>query len=472
MKYGIAAVVAAAAAGGGVAAWQLSRPKPAPTPTPTPAPTPAPTPTPTPAPVEKEPWRIGWIGAYDSDMGKSALRMTEMAVDEINAAGGILGRQLKLVSTDAKEDVEEAIKGYEYLAETVKADVIISSDIDDDTLGWMPRLAEFYIPTFDSWTSAILAINQVRDDYDKYKPYFQLERNDYQGGYNFIIFAKEFLIETMGFTKCALFQEDTAYGHGVAEFTIEELAPATGIEIVDHIVYDVDTPDFSPLYARMERSGADFILQIASVRDLIPAAQYVELGVKLPLFGVIVSAFSAEFWEDTGGRGAGITVSTSLPQCFSKMDEWTRAATDNYQARWPTRPILPHFNAYNCYYTLWMVKEVAEKAEGMSRPAPGEPVDKDIVTAFVEEMERIDFTTGYLDDGFPYVRYKFFKPGEKDPYTDHYSTHGTVYDPKGKEGKAIVWHQWQPDGWAYVFWPERYATGKFMLPEEIAAATT
>lgn len=421
-------------------------------------------------PAEKEPWRIGWIGAYDTDMGKSALRMTQMAIDHINAVGGILGRPLKLVSVDAKEDVTEAIKGYEYLCETAKVDVIVSSDIDDNTMGWLPRLAEYHVPTFDTWTSAIRALEKVRDDYDRYKYYFQIERNDYQGGYNFVLFGKEFVVKRMGLRKCALFQEDTTYAHGVAEFVIKELAPATGIEIVDHIVYDVDTLDFSPMYERIVRSGAEFIFQIASVRDLVPAAQYVELGVPLPLIGVVVSAFNAEFWEDTGGRAAGITIATSLPEGFGKQDYWTKKITKEYQKRWPSRPILPHFNAYNAYYVMWMIKNVAEKVGGISRPAPGQSINRDIVDAFVEEMERIDFITGHLEDGYPYVRYRFFKPGEKDPYTGHESTHGTIYDPEGKEGKAIVWHQWHPDGTARVIWPDRYADGKFMLPEEIAAA--
>ncbi|MBM4401150.1 MAG: hypothetical protein FJ045_04280, partial [Crenarchaeota archaeon] len=278
-------------------------------------------------------------------------------------------------------------------------------------------------------------------------------------------FAKDFMAGKMGYKKCALFQEDTTYGHGTAEFVVQDLLPTAGIELTDHVVYDVDTIDFSPLYNRMVASGAEFIFQIASVRDLVPAAQYAELGVPLPLVGIVVSAFSEEFWEDTGGRAAGITVLQPNVSPWGKLDPWSQELTDRYRQLYPSRPKMPHFNAYNCYYSVWMVKEAAERAGGISRSAPREPVDKSIVDAFVEEFEKTDFIPGNLDDGYPGERYKVIaKPEDKDPQVDWPCTHGVYFDPEGKIGKAIPWHQWQKDGRAYVIWPDRYANGEFYIP--------
>jgi len=53
---------------------------------------------------------VGFIGSFDSDAGRSALRGTEIAIDEINAAGGVLGKQVRLVFADTREDVTEGIK--------------------------------------------------------------------------------------------------------------------------------------------------------------------------------------------------------------------------------------------------------------------------------------------------------------------------------------------------------------------------
>jgi branched-chain amino acid transport system substrate-binding protein len=74
----------------------------APPPTPTPVP-----PTPTPEVEEKEPLIIGavfnatgWMATYDQMPRGAAL----LAIEDINAAGGVLGRQLQLIELDGKTD--------------------------------------------------------------------------------------------------------------------------------------------------------------------------------------------------------------------------------------------------------------------------------------------------------------------------------------------------------------------------------
>ena len=104
----------------------------------------------------KDPVLVGYIGSFDSDSGKSTIRGAEIAIEELNAAGGVLGgRQIKLVKADTREDVTEGIKAYEYLAETEKVDFIISGSIDDVSLSWLPRMAEYRIPSLDTWTSYV-----------------------------------------------------------------------------------------------------------------------------------------------------------------------------------------------------------------------------------------------------------------------------------------------------------------------------
>ena len=179
----------------------------------------------------------------------------------------------------------EGIKAYEYLNEVEHVDFIISACIDDVSLGWMPRLAEYKTPTLDTWTSAILAIDMVRDEYETYKSYFMINCNDYYMGMAMIDFAQTILAEKMGWETCVLFQEDTAYATGVAEFFAGELLPSAGIEVLDHIIYDVDTVDFTPIYAGIVAKNPDFIYTVSSVNSLVPTAQYVELQVPIPMTG-------------------------------------------------------------------------------------------------------------------------------------------------------------------------------------------
>jgi branched-chain amino acid transport system substrate-binding protein len=66
--------------------------------------------------------KSGWMNAYDDDPTKAA----EIAVDDINAKGGVLHRKLKLVYSDTKSDAAQAFKaGQEVLAE--KAEFVVAS---------------------------------------------------------------------------------------------------------------------------------------------------------------------------------------------------------------------------------------------------------------------------------------------------------------------------------------------------------
>lgn len=70
--------------------------------------------------------KSGWMNAYDDDPMKAA----EIAADEINAAGGVLGRPLKLIYADTKTDTAQAFKaGQEVLANGAEF-VVASCDFD------------------------------------------------------------------------------------------------------------------------------------------------------------------------------------------------------------------------------------------------------------------------------------------------------------------------------------------------------
>ena len=105
--------------------------------------------------------KVGFIGSLSSDTGLSTLRGAEIAIEELNADGGVLGQQIELVKADTGEDVTEGVKAYEYLAETEEVDFIISGSIDDVSLGWLPRMQEFQIPTLDTWTSYVGIIDMI-----------------------------------------------------------------------------------------------------------------------------------------------------------------------------------------------------------------------------------------------------------------------------------------------------------------------
>ena len=186
--------------------------------------------------------KVGFIGSTSSDTGLSTLRGAEMAIEEINASGGVLGGQkITLVTADTQEDVTEGVKAYEYLAETEEVDFVISGSIDDVSLGWLPRMREYQIPTLDTWTSSISIIDMVVEDPDTMAPYFMNIASDEALATLYINFGKDVLKDKMGFNSVVILAEDTAFGQAITGLVTEALAPVAGIEVKETIVYDIGT---------------------------------------------------------------------------------------------------------------------------------------------------------------------------------------------------------------------------------------
>ncbi|MGB1389673.1 MAG: ABC transporter substrate-binding protein, partial [Paracoccaceae bacterium] len=251
--------------------------------------------------------KVGFIGSLSSDTGLSTLRGAEIAIEELNAAGGVMGQQITMVSADTGEDVTEGIKAYEYLAETEEVDFIISGSIDDVSLGWLPRMQEYQIPTLDTWTSYIGIIDMVVEDPETMAPYFMNIASDEALATLYINFGADVLKAQMGFESVVILAEDTAFGGAITGLVTEALAPVAGIEVKEIITYDINTNDFAPIFAKAQASGADFIYQVSSVNSQVVSSQYVKLQVPMAMTGVNVAALGLEYWEDTGGAGGGIS---------------------------------------------------------------------------------------------------------------------------------------------------------------------
>ena len=408
---------------------------------------------------DKDPIVVGYIGSFASDTGLSTIRGAEMAIDELNAAGGVLGgRQIKFVKADTREDVAEGIKAYEYLNDVENVDFIISGSIDDVSLGWFERMAEYRTPTLDTWTSYVGIIDKVVEDYEKYKMYFMNIACDEALATLYIDFGKDVLAAEMGYKSTVLMFEDTAFGVSIAGLVRELLAPEAGISIAEEIIYDANTVDFAPLFNKAVNSGADFIYLVSSVRSQVPASQYVKLQVPIPMTGVNVAAFGQDFWNDTGGLGGGTSTLSPVPAVGMALDDRTAKFIDNYKGRYGNeRPVYPHFNGFNAYYGIYGAFEAAEAAGGF------EPLD-----AWVEAMENKDLKL--YKDGKLWFRYAYWKPGEIEPRTNRQYTHNVRFDitePFDDGSPAMVVVQWYEDGTPAVIYPKKFATGKFKEPSWI-----
>lgn len=398
--------------------------------------------------------KVGFIGSLSSDTGLSTLRGAEIAIEEINAAGGVNGEMIVMVAADTAEDPTEGIKAYEYLAESEEVDFIISGSIDDVSLGWLPRMQEFQIPTLDTWTSYIGIIDMVVDDPETMAPYFMNIASDEALATLYIDFGADVLKAKMGWDSVVILAEDTAFGEAITGLVTEALGPVAGIDVTEIINYDVNTVDFAPLFSKAQASGADFIYQVSSVNSQVISSQYVKLQVPMAMTGVNVSALGMEYWEDTGGAGGGISTLSPIPSVGFELDPTSQAFVDTYQAKYTSRPVIPHFNGFNAYWGLKQAMSAAEEAGGFGD-----------VAKWSAAMEKQDIQL--KKDGKLWLRYGFWGKDEVEPVTGRTYPHNARFDlsaPYDDAQPSMVVVQWKENGEVGVVYPFEYANTEFEVP--------
>ena len=116
-----------------------------------------------------EPIRVGaplcLTGPYAGD-GLGYLRGIQMAVDELNAAGGILGRPLELYKFDTQDFAPERVmQAADQLVGNDKVDVIHAA-----WAGWgqdVRAYGKYDVPTF-VWDASINSVSVFREDPKQY----------------------------------------------------------------------------------------------------------------------------------------------------------------------------------------------------------------------------------------------------------------------------------------------------------------
>ena len=102
-----------------------------------------------PAIAQKSPIQIGYLPALtgpSSSTGVGINRGVQLAVDEINKAGGVDGRQLELISRDTQSDPTKAVNGAAELTRGHKVSVIFGPVNSGEALAVVPLLARANVP--------------------------------------------------------------------------------------------------------------------------------------------------------------------------------------------------------------------------------------------------------------------------------------------------------------------------------------
>ncbi len=178
--------------------------------------------------------------------GRVAVQAKQMAVAEINAAGGINGRMLKLVVEDEKCNAQDSITAYNKLTNVDGVKIILGTSCSGAMLGAAPLAERDGVILFSG-----LATNPDIANAGDY--IFRTALNDAQLG---IDTGNELWAD--GVRRLATMTESTDYAEGVRRSTVEQFTKLGG-EVVGEERYASDTTDFRSQLTKLIGANPDAI---------------------------------------------------------------------------------------------------------------------------------------------------------------------------------------------------------------------
>jgi branched-chain amino acid transport system substrate-binding protein len=375
--------------------------------------------------------------------GWGAERGLRLAVEEINAAGGVdVGGdkrpfQVEVIDTRDLEPgvpVSEALLAMEKLILEKKADFIVGGPVRSEAaLAAMPLLSKH--KKVSILTTGVLTPRyhaMVAEEYDKYKYCFRVHGEAVQLVKEIIAnFVK--LRETHGLTKIFVMVQDVAHARGAGEI-VSKVAADQGFDVLGMEVFPTGSTDFSMGLLKARRQNAQILnIWMDMPESSVLLRQWYDMKLPaLPFGSTLAAAEQPGFWGATEGKGeytlCNVVNAGNAP---SEATPWTMKFYNAYSERWGIEP--EGLGCSSSYMAAYVLKDAIERAGTL---------DSDKI---VEALEQTDLMGVY-------GRIRF------DP-----KNHQVIPALDPEEGAVGSILQWQ-DGKRVVVYPESIATGEILLP--------
>ena len=341
--------------------------------------------------------RIGVCSDLDMTYGKNAWRAAVLAVEQVNAEGGILGRNLTVVAEDDDSetppgDIATATNALTKLITVDKADYVLSIagsyvQVYQDICSQHQKIL-FCTGSFDD-----IDTQRVLDNYDKYKYFFRPGPNAssaIDGQCDSLVTLRNYT----GFTKVALLVEDLTFNMQAAE-GMKKVLPDYGFDLVYYQTFPPGTTDFTSYFAAIEASGAQILNPLVVSQSCYPLVkEYTDRQSPFVMWGSIGLAAGSDFWQLTDGKCEYVSFDGYPITAGYPLTNKTLPTREAYMQRWGE---IPDWTATAFYDVVRFILSDAIKRAGTTET---QAVIKTLETTNIETSTARHFVFTSSHDGF------------------------------------------------------------------------
>lgn len=200
---------------------------------------------------DSTPIKLGSISSMTgpaAPLGAAAIAGTKLAISELNAAGGVLGRKLDLVIADDQSDPTAAVSEIKRLVFQEKIDALVGPSISQMVLSGLPVMTEAKIAQVSTGGSTALS-TQVG-------PYhFSMIYNAEEAASALVDSA----VSVAGSQAPAILVDGGAQSKSAAQ-AMEKRIAERNLKFAGSQQYEYNTTDMTPQLLSLRRAGADAVL--------------------------------------------------------------------------------------------------------------------------------------------------------------------------------------------------------------------
>jgi branched-chain amino acid transport system substrate-binding protein len=397
--------------------------------------------------VEVEPVVIAVPTSLGFLEGEESLNSVNLAVEEINAQGGVdvggTKRPFKVESIDLRDaaagvPVPEALLGLEkIILEKKPAAIVVGPFRSEALLAGMDLIAKHKVPMLGSIAMSPGSEAKIKTDPAKYKYVFRVSMN--------VIYWVKLLAGTnatlknqFGFDKVYVMNQDVAWARGTAGGMAKKVYPSLNMEVVGHDEFPTGFSDFSAALMKAKDLGAGVVFACFDMPESgVLVNQWRSIQVPAMIAGFISPMAGEAAWKTFDGKIGGL---------MNAIFELGNMPSDKYA------PAKNFYNAYKekygkgiqaghgpapSYEAVYILKEAIERAGSL---------DPDAIVSEIEKTDR----KGVMG------RIKFDEG------------HQVIYGNDPAEAAVGAFFQWTDDGARKIVYPESIAEGEIVLPNWVS----
>lgn len=303
--------------------------------------------------------RIGALAPFNTQPGEGIRNGIAMAVEEINAAGGVNGHPLEVVEINDEYSAEKTVRGYQRLAGRDGV-VAVLGVAGDGIFPIMEQVERYKVPMITTGTGADRLTEMVAEKPERYKWFFRVMHKSSELGDVTADFAIHCLAERYDIKKFAILVEDDIWTKYVQEIWRKKLSENPNTKVVFSGTFSEQTKDFSVLLQQVIDSKAEYILDASSRVD---ATTYLKRWAAVdgpPIGAIPTGAGTKRYYDLLGDQGLYVSSVATLPSPENPLTERSAGWWEKYFSRYGD----PAYTSAYSYDAVYILAEALKRAGG------------------------------------------------------------------------------------------------------------